>query len=236
MTAPFVLIVDDESGITKLCERLLSQDGFRTLSLTSPQKAMDYLRKERVDLLLVDIRMPKVDGFEVITFAKQHQPDIASLVMTGFGTVETAIKALRKGVDGLILKPFEKGSELVEAARQALLDNQRRRDAAHTEALRPLFNVTEAFLAETRPDHLPEIIVETTRDHLRCSHAAYYQRTDDEALKMFSKREQAQSTSVNGEKEKALLDLFQKGRPIRVTESENPDLSKSLMDNGILKV
>lgn len=233
MTAPLVLIVDDETGITKLCERLLSQDGFRTLSFTSPQKAMDYLREERVDLLLVDIRMPKVDGFEVITFAKERQPDIATLVMTGFGTVETAISALRKGVDGLILKPFETGSELVEAARQALLDNQRKRDAAHTEALRPLFNVTEAFLAETRPNHLPEIIVETIRDHLHCSQAAYYQRANDGTLKMFSNREQVQNTSVNAEGEKALVDILKKGRPLRITESMHPALRKNLMNDGI---
>ncbi len=147
MSSPFVLIVDDEPGIARLCERLLTRAGFRTLAFTEPKKAMNYLRNERVDLLLVDIRMPEVDGFSVISFAKEQQPDLATLIMTGFGTVETAIKALRKGVDGLILKPFEKGNELVEAAHQALADNQRKRDAAHTEALRPLFDVTEAFFS-----------------------------------------------------------------------------------------
>ena len=146
MATPFILIVDDEPSITKLCERLLTKAGFRTLSFNDPKKAMNYLRDERVDLLLVDIRMPEIDGFGVVTFAKEHQPDIATLIMTGFGTVETAIKALRKGVDGLILKPFEDGNELIETAIQALADNQRKRDAAHTEALRPLFDVTEAFL------------------------------------------------------------------------------------------
>ena len=130
MNTPIVLIVDDEVGIVKLCERLLTRAGFRVSAFTKPQQAMNYLRGERVDLLLVDIRMPEVDGFSVVAFAKEHQPDIATLVMTGFGTVETAIKALRRGVDGLILKPFEKGEELVEAARQALVDSQRKRDAA----------------------------------------------------------------------------------------------------------
>ena len=52
--------------------------------------------------------MPEVDGFDVISRAQMVQPDIAVLVMTGFGTVETAIRALRQGVDGLLLKPFER--------------------------------------------------------------------------------------------------------------------------------
>ena len=122
MSAPFILIVDDEPGIARLCERILTRAGFRALSFTEPKKAMSYLRKNYVDLLLVDIRMPEIDGFSLVNFAKEQQPDIASLIMTGFGTVETAILALRQGVDGLILKPFEKGDELVEAARQALAD------------------------------------------------------------------------------------------------------------------
>ena len=198
MSTPFILIVDDEPGIARLCERLLSKAGFRALSFTVPQEAMNYLRENRIDLLLVDIRMPEVDGFSLVAFAKEQQPDIATLVMTGFGTVETAIKALRQGVDGLILKPFEKGGELVEAAQQALADNQRKRDAAHMQALRPLFDVTETFLAETRPERLPELIVEAVCKRLRCEHAAYYQHQAG-VLTLLSKRGQAPLTSENAE-------------------------------------
>ena len=67
---------------------------------------------QRAALLLVDIRMPEVDGFEVIARASQLQPDLAVLVMTGFGTLDTAIRALRQGVDGLLLKPFDNSEEL----------------------------------------------------------------------------------------------------------------------------
>lgn len=233
MNAPYVVIVDDEAGIAKLCSRLLTQAGFQTKSFTSPKKAMSYLQESRADLLLADIRMPEVDGFEVITFAKELQPDLATLVMTGFGTVETAIKALRQGVDGLILKPFENGEELIDAARQALLDNQRKRDAAHTEALRPLFNVTEAFLAETRPEHLPELIVETTCNHLHCSHAAYYQRTEDEDLEALTQRGQAQSRRDSHVKIKELTKIFREGAPVRVSESTHPLLKEELFGEGV---
>ena len=128
------------------------------LRLLRQPRRLSICRHNPVDLLLVDIRMPDVDGFEVISRAKKLQPDIAVLVMTGFGTVETAIQALRQGVDGLLLKPFEQGSELVDAVKQALLDSERKRDAARIQALRPLFSVTESLLSETRPDQLLELI------------------------------------------------------------------------------
>src|ERR1041385_1458645 len=138
-----ILVVDDEPGIALLCQRILSRVGYDVTALTDPREAIEYLQHNRLDLLLVDIRMPEIDGFDVISRAQRAQPDIAVLVMTGFGTVETAIRALRQGVDGLLLKPFKQSEELLQAVRQALMDNQRKRDTARVSALRPLFNVTD---------------------------------------------------------------------------------------------
>ncbi|MBC8335568.1 MAG: response regulator [Anaerolineales bacterium] len=236
MSGPFVLIVDDEPGIAKLCERLLTRAGFRTLAFTDPQKAMAQLRGERVDLLLVDIRMPEIDGFGVVAYAKEQQPDIATLIMTGFGTVETAIKALRQGVDGLILKPFEESKELVDAVKQALSDNQRKRDAAHTEALRPLFDVTKAFLAETRPDRLPELIVEAICNQMRCEQAAYYQYAPESGvLTLLSKRGQAFPENDGETAWEAVTKISETGLPVTVTETEteHPSLQKKLVNLGV---
>jgi len=147
MESTSVLVVDDESGIALLCDRVLSRAGYEVVSETNPRVAIEDLQQKRFDLLLVDIRMPEVDGFDVISRAQMVQPDIAVLVMTGFGTVETAIRALRQGVDGLLLKPFKQSEELLQAVRQALTDNQRKRDTARVSALRPLFNVTETLFA-----------------------------------------------------------------------------------------
>lgn len=182
MEPSIVLVLDDEPGIMLLCKRLLSRAGFEVLAFTEPRKAMAELERRRVDLLLVDIRMPEVDGFDVITHAQKSQPDIAVLVMTGFGTVETAIRALRQGVDGLLLKPFQKGEELIASVKQALADNQKKRDAARIQALRPLFSVTESLLSETHPDRLLDLILSAVCGHLHCAHAAYYQLHPESAL------------------------------------------------------
>jgi signal transduction histidine kinase/FixJ family two-component response regulator len=179
MATPHILIVDDEPGITRLCERLLKRLEYQVSSFTDPQAAMKFVAKNKIDLLLVDIRMPQISGFDLIAHTKQHQPDTAVLVMTGFGTVELAIQALRQGVDGLVLKPFEVGGELVQAVQQALDDNLKKRDIARIQALRPLFDIIESFLAETNPEHLLELVLSAVCGHLRCKHAGFYRISAD---------------------------------------------------------
>ena len=188
-----ILVLDDEPSITLLCMRLLKRAGYDVVVFTEAAPAYEHLSKHHVDLLLVDIRMPDADGFEVIGRAKQMQPDIAVLVMTGFGTVETAIQALRQGVDGLLLKPFEQGSELVDTVKQAFLDSERKRDAARIQALRPLFNVTESLLSETHPKQLLELITKALQGHLRCTHVGYYQ-IDNGQLHLISGTKKAPDT------------------------------------------
>ena len=182
-----ILVVDDEPGIALLCNRILKRAGYNVLSETNPRKAIEYLQHNHVDLLLVDIRMPEVDGFDVTSRAKRSQPDIAVLVMTGFGTVETAIHALRQGVDGLLLKPFEKSDELVASVEQALTDNRRKRETARAQALRPLFDASEKLFSETDTNTLIRLIVDEICEHLQCSNAAYYQ-IEDGKISVIAKR------------------------------------------------
>jgi signal transduction histidine kinase len=175
MESASILVVDDEPGIALLCKRILIRAGYDVTALTDPREAIEYLQHQRVDLLLVDIRMPEIDGFDVISRAQRSQPDVAVLVMTGFGTVETAIRALRQGVDGLVLKPFDHSEELLEAVKQAIIDNRRKRDTARAQALRPLFDATESLFSETDTTKLFPLIVNEICAHLNCTNAAYYQ-------------------------------------------------------------
>ncbi len=175
MSEEKILIVDDESGVVLLCERLLKRAGYQVFAFSNPVEALNLLKQEAVDLLLVDIRMPQMDGFEVITQARQRQPDLAVVVMTGYGTVETAIETLQRGADGLILKPFEDGNELVNSVEFALAESRRKRDAHRVQALRPLFDVTRLLFSETNSTRLQELLLEAVIGHLRCEHAALYQ-------------------------------------------------------------
>ncbi len=229
-----ILVLDDEAGITLLCDRLLKKEGYQVFAFTAAEPAITHLRKNPIDLLLVDIRMPDIDGFEVIDLAKQLQPDVAVLVMTGFGTVETAIKALRKGVDGLLLKPFERSGELIEAVKQALADSQRKRDAARIQALRPLFALTESFFSETRPDPLLALITQAIRGHLRCAYAGYYDY-EGERLRLLLGDGKALDPQRSAAEAELLARIEAMGAPVMVNETGpgHPDLQANLLNFGL---
>lgn len=229
-----VLVVDDEPGIALLCNRILNRAGYDVTSETDPRVAIEHFQHKRVDLLLVDIRMPEVDGFDVISRAQMVQPDVAVLVMTGFGTVETAIRALRQGVDGLLLKPFNKSEELLQAVRQALTDNQRKRDTARISALRPLFNVTETLFAETDRDRLLELIVSAICEHLHCSNVAYYQ-VENGAVSIIAQRGKVLNAQENNFAAQLISRVDADGDPILInaTGPGEADAQEALFALGL---
>ncbi len=151
MTQTRILVVDDEVGIARLCKRLLEQAGYEVIISTHPYEAIRLLSEQRFDVLVTDVRMPLLDGFELVNRARMLQSDLAVLLMTGFGTVETAIQALHRGVDGLILKPFESSEDLVRSVEQVLRDYRSRIDANRLHILRPLFEINEEIFTEDDP-------------------------------------------------------------------------------------
>ena len=171
-----VIIIDDEVGIVRLCTRLLERVNYKVTGVNLPSEGINILQEEQFDLLLVDIRMPEMDGFKVIEQARLMQPDIAVVIMTGFGTLETAIRALRQGADGLILKPFENSDDLVTAVREALRERQQKQEVSRLRAIRPLLSLTESLFSETRYDVLLDLVLTAIMGHLRCQHAAIYHR------------------------------------------------------------
>ena len=180
MSDPIVFVIDDEPGIASLCERLLHRAAFQVYSFTQPAEGLAQLEHSQADLLLVDIRMPGMDGFQVIDAARRSHPDLAVVIMTGFGTVEMAIQALQRGADGLILKPFA-GAELVQTVRRALQESQNKRDVSRLQALRPLFTVTETLFAETNPERLQVLLLDAVIGQLHCTQVGIYARQGDES-------------------------------------------------------
>ena len=190
MPEPVVLIVDDDRTIVRLCQRLLEKASFRVITALKPVDALKILEEQKVDLLLSDIRMPVMDGFELISRAKQFQPGLPVLVMTGFGSIDTAIQALHRGVDGLILKPFENSADLVQAVQRVLNENRQRQDAARLQVLRPLFDVSETLLAETSPQSLEILILDAIENLFQSDAAGIFRCLPTDHLEVVRTAEQ----------------------------------------------
>ncbi len=163
-----VLIVDDEEPVGILCAEILEFHGFATINFPDPYEALDELKKQAFDLLLVDFRMPQMNGFQMMELARKIQPQLAVVMMTGVGTMETAMEALRRGADGLTLKPFTSW-ELIENIRYALEARARKQDGQRLQAIRPLFDVTEQLFSKTELVHLETFLVQAVHDLIPCS-------------------------------------------------------------------
>ena len=103
-----VLIIDDERSIREGSARILSRIGFEVHTASRGENGLAYLEKDNsISIVLLDLKMPGIDGMEVLEIIKEKYPDIMVIIMTGFATVETAIQAMKQGAYDFIPKPFE---------------------------------------------------------------------------------------------------------------------------------
>ena len=102
-----VLVVDDELNIREGSQRILSRVGFGVLKASTGMEALELLEKQTIPIILLDLKMPGMDGMEVLKRIRQLDETILVIVITGFATVETAIEAMKQGAYDFIPKPFE---------------------------------------------------------------------------------------------------------------------------------
>jgi DNA-binding NtrC family response regulator len=125
-----ILVVDDESMMRNLLERILSRDGYQVLSAEDGQDALKVLEKESVDIIISDLKMPRMSGFELLKAVKKDYPGIAMIMMTAYGDTYTVKDALLLGADEYITKPFKSFeiSLVVERAYWRLLSQDSQRE------------------------------------------------------------------------------------------------------------
>jgi DNA-binding NtrC family response regulator len=103
---PTILIVEDEAKMRRLLELNLGEDGFITLSAGEAEAGLKLLRENQVDLVLTDLKLPGMNGLEFLQAIKRQNAALPVVVMTAFGTVETAVEAMKAGASDYVLKPF----------------------------------------------------------------------------------------------------------------------------------
>jgi DNA-binding NtrC family response regulator len=102
-----LLLVDDETGFREVVAERLSDHGFRVEQAATGEQALERLNEFAFDILVTDLRLPGVDGREVLREALARYPEIVAIVITGFGTVREAVEVTRQGAEGFITKPFQ---------------------------------------------------------------------------------------------------------------------------------
>lgn len=92
MAGEYILIVDDEELIRRQAEAALKRIGYRTATAANGKEALEIIKEAAPDLLLADIRMPEMDGLELLARARQYKPDLGGVLMTAYGTLDNLIK------------------------------------------------------------------------------------------------------------------------------------------------
>src|SRR4051812_48952175 len=92
-----VLVVDDEESIREFFEIMLKREGYEVITASNGAEALDRLKKERVDLVISDLQMPEVSGMELLQAAKELDPELVVIMITAFGSTETAVEAMKLG-------------------------------------------------------------------------------------------------------------------------------------------
>ena len=103
---PTILIIEDEAKMRRLLELNLGEDGFKTLSAGDAETGLKLLASETVQLVLTDLKLPGMSGLEFLQAAKRQNAALPIVVMTAFGSVETAVEAMKAGASDYVLKPF----------------------------------------------------------------------------------------------------------------------------------
>jgi response regulator RpfG family c-di-GMP phosphodiesterase len=139
-----ILVVDDELGLREICEEALVENGYTVFCVGSGQEALDYLAKAEVDMILSDFRMPNMSGLELLEKVKTLGLDPDFLIMTGFGTIETAVECIKKGAADYLPKPFNI-SHLLLKVKKVLKDRNDRLDRKKLSSLVRMLNLSNAL-------------------------------------------------------------------------------------------
>ncbi len=161
-----ILVVDDEKGIRDGSKRIISRMGCHTLTAKNGEAGLDIIGRTEVAIVLLDLKMPGIDGMEVLKRIQAMDRDILVIVITGFATVETAIEAMKRGAYDFIPKPFEPDQLriVVNRAREKIRFKQEK-VKLEAERRRTLADLgTEKSRIHTIIDSLPNGIVVTNAD------------------------------------------------------------------------
>jgi response regulator RpfG family c-di-GMP phosphodiesterase len=216
--APRILIVDDESVIREILADFLSMEGFWVRTAEDGSAALVELSRTHYDLVLSDLKMPNLGGIELLEAIRKHTPNVVTVIMTGFGTVETAIDAMKRGAYDYILKPF-KVEDVVHTIRRGLEKQKLAAENIRLKEALSLYKVSEAIAASLSLDE----VVRTVTD------AAIHEVDADLALVLlddgeggFFERAREVNPAYPGEGHlgviavEALREYFKEDRPLRV--------------------
>ncbi|HEY5935380.1 MAG TPA: response regulator, partial [Kofleriaceae bacterium] len=212
-----ILVVDDERVIREILAEFLQLEGFSVHTVEDGEKALTELRLRPYDLLITDLKMPRLSGLQLLERIEQERLGVLTVLMTGFGTVETAIEAMKKGAYDYLLKPF-KVEEVIHVVERALYRQRLQAENIRLREALTIYKVSEAIALSHDIEHILDVVLRAALDevkadvatlHLRGSQGHYEQR-----LKIVSANEASPRNGLPSPAFNVMMEQFAQGVPI----------------------
>jgi two-component system nitrogen regulation response regulator NtrX len=142
-----ILIIDDEKAIRKTLSEILSYEGYKIEEAGDGEEGLKKFKEKAYDVVLCDIKMPKLDGIEFLDKAREANPDVPVIMISGHGTIETAVEAVKKGAYDYISKPPDLNRLLI-TIRNAMDKNNL---VTETKVLKRKVSKVEEMIGESAP-------------------------------------------------------------------------------------
>jgi putative nucleotidyltransferase with HDIG domain len=235
---PRVLVVDDEKFIRDILADFLGMEGYMVRTAEDGSAAMQELSRASYDLVISDLKMPKMGGLDLLRHVSHVHPDTITVIMTGFGTVETAIDAMKRGAYDYILKPF-KVEEIIHIVQRGL---EKRRLSAENLRLREalsLYKVSEAIAASLSLDEviltvsdssLSEVRADIVSTWLQDGEGGYFERSTQRG-------DSVPKTETLGRlRPSAIVERLNKGHPIVEHDARAAELFDELPSKPVVSL
>src|SRR6476619_5919586 len=144
---PEILIIDDEKAIRKTLTEILSFEGYKIEEAGDGEEGLKKFKEKAYDVVLCDIKMPKLDGIEFLDKAREANPDVPVIMISGHGTIETAVEAVKKGAYDYISKPPDLNRLLI-TIRNAM---ERNNLVTETKTLKRRVSKVQEMIGESAP-------------------------------------------------------------------------------------
>ncbi|MBA3459162.1 MAG: response regulator [Deltaproteobacteria bacterium] len=170
-----ILVVDDERVIREILAEFLALEGFSVHTVEDGEKALTELRLRPYDLLITDLKMPKLSGLQLLEKIEQERLGVLTVLMTGFGTVETAIEAMKKGAYDYLLKPF-KVEEVIHVVERALYRQRLQAENIRLREALTIYKVSEALALSHDIEHILDVVLRAALDEVKADVATLHLR------------------------------------------------------------
>ena len=171
MKSEKILIVDDEFMAREMMQEILERAGYQAIAVGSGEEALTIAEEQDFDLLLADIKMPEMDGLELVQRFRELRPDTIPMLITGYASIETAQIAVREGVYDYIVKPFER-SDLCAAVAKALRRKIASDEEFRLKELMGLYKVSQSIVTSQEQREVLDLIINAALHQTKSSGGA----------------------------------------------------------------